>query len=158
MLAKFKKVSTYVGAGIGGLSGVLDNVAANHDAKAITDEVATGKKLNMLKQWGTYVNYIVPAVEILAVGYMDRMPDGLGEVMIATSTQLLASKAMRNMTTYPFGKKKSYQLSYLAAPSPYTAERPSRQIIYTPTPNAPVVTAAAVPVVTPQGGMTGIMT
>jgi hypothetical protein len=134
------KTSTYVAAGLGAAGGVMDVIAANKDAQGIAAAVADGKKLSMFKQYGTYVNYVVPLVEVGAV--VGGVVDGeIATAMITSASQLAASKIARNMTTYPFGSKKTMSLTYSATPSAYTRERAAGRTNWAPSPyNAPTPT------------------
>jgi hypothetical protein len=108
--------------GVGALGGVLDTIGAEQDAKNIAAAVAAGNKQNVMKQWGTYVNYVIPVVQFAAVG-MDWVKSERNHAMMLTQAgQLLGAKLTRNFTMAPFGSKKNYTLSFSTTPSAWTRE------------------------------------
>ena len=87
----------------GGVAGVADQLAQNFDEKRAMDERAAGtlaadKKLSLLKQAGTYLNYGVPILAIVAsaMGWVR----GENETRLATiGGQLAGRKATHTLTT-----------------------------------------------------------
>jgi len=154
--ANVKKMSTWVGLGVGGAGGVLDVIGANMDAKNIAAKVAAGKKQPIYKQLGTYINYAVPAIEALTVA-MDWVDGDYAPIMTTSAGQLLGAKLARNFTTYPFGSKKNYSLVESSTPSQWRGEMPpARQDRYVNYPNAaPPLTTPIIPVVSPPSNMGG---
>jgi hypothetical protein len=146
-------VKTGVSFGVGAIGGILDTVGTEQDAKNIAAAVAAGKKQNMLKQYGTYINYVIPAAEVILAAA--EVVKGDTAVMLATQAGALAgAKVTRNLTMHPFGSKKNYTLAFSATPSAWSRDRmPARQIIYTPNSNPqPIQTGPVVPIVEPQSG------
>ena len=139
--------------GIGAAGGVLDTIAAEKDAKKIAADAALATPVNtsLLKQYGTYVNYVIPAAEVLLAGFGVVKPD-LGIALMTSAGSLAAAKLTRSATMAPFGKKKQYSLTYSKTPSAWTRDMPyparqDRYINYGTIPNHP---AQVVPIVQPQ--------
>jgi len=131
-------INKYIKDGIGvlggGLAGVADRIAANMDAKSKAEFVAKnpGKTLPIYQQVGTYVNYLVPLVEVGLVGFEVIKDEFANGVMAGMAGQLAASK----VTAY--ATRKNYVLTYSATPAPWTGER-APQNRYLPQPLMPPV-------------------
>jgi hypothetical protein len=118
-------VKAGIGAGIGAVGGVLDTIGTEMDAKNIAKGIADSKPYPVYKQLGTYINYVVPTVEVILAGA------GVvkGDMAITLATQagmLAAAKVTRKLTMYPFGKKKNYTLTHSATPSNWTRDAAGR--------------------------------
>jgi hypothetical protein len=89
--------------GIGGLAGSADQLAQNSDEKRALNQRAAGKlaadkKLPIMQQYGTYINYGVPLLAI--VGVATGMVKGDMATRVATmGGQLAGRKATHQFTT-----------------------------------------------------------
>jgi hypothetical protein len=160
-----KWVEEGAGLGVGLVGGVLDRVAANKDAKDKAAFAAVpanaGKTYPAIKQWGTWINYALPAVEVLAAGvmaYKKTTPDFWDAVLVTQAGGLFGGKMTANMT------KKNYVLNYVATPATWTAEMEAarraaalaHRDAYVPQPNPqPITTTPDISNVVPQGLQVG---
>ena len=53
---------------VGGAAGAIDQIAQNQDDKRAEEKQTAGETLGMMQQYGTYINYGVPILAILAAG------------------------------------------------------------------------------------------
>jgi hypothetical protein len=121
----FTRVGNWVGLGVGALGGFADTIASEQDAKNISNAVAAGKKQSMLKQYGTYVNYVVPVAEILLTGF-EVVREDLGVALMTSAGALAGAKLTRNFTMAPFGSKKNYTMVYSSTPSAWSRDMGNR--------------------------------
>ncbi len=118
-------VKSGIGFGIGAVGGVLDTIGTEMDAKKIAEGIESGTKYAVWKQLGTYINYVIPAIEVVLAGA--EVVKGVPGIAMATQAgQLAAAKVTRNLTMYPFGTKKNYTLSHSTTPSSWTRDAASR--------------------------------
>jgi hypothetical protein len=118
-----EKVFTKVGVpfGVGALGGVVDHFGSMQDAKNIQTAKAAGKEQSVFSQYGTYINYLVPAVEVVAAA-AGWVKDEHAAMLATQAGALAGSKIIRNMTVYPFGKGKNYTMSFSTTPSQWTRD------------------------------------
>ena len=65
-MANWTKVGTDVV--VGAAAGVLDQVIQNQDDKRMVAAVSNGKKLSVMSQYGTYLNYGLPLLAVAGIG------------------------------------------------------------------------------------------
>jgi len=100
-MANWTKVGTDLG--IGAVAGVVDQLAQNSDEKRAMAMRAAGtlaadKKMPLMKQYGTYINYGVPLLAVVAVA--TNMVRGEMETRLVTiGGQLAGRKATHQFTT-----------------------------------------------------------
>ncbi|MDP2729124.1 MAG: hypothetical protein Q8O55_01420 [Dehalococcoidales bacterium] len=94
-----------VGAGAvtGAVAGVADQVVQNMDEKRALDERAAGrlavdKKLPLMQQFGTYLNYGVPILTVLASA-MGWVKGDVETRLVTAAGQLAGRKATHQLTT-----------------------------------------------------------
>lgn len=80
-MAEWVKIGTDVV--VGGAAGAIDQVLQNQDEKRETEK---GEKLGIMAQYGTYYNYGVPIVAILATAFGFLKGDWASRAVIAGST------------------------------------------------------------------------
>lgn len=100
-MAKWTKVGADVV--VGGIAGTVDQVVQNMDEKRALDERAAGtlaanKKLPLMKQAGTYLNYGVPLLAIIASA-MDWVRGDTQTRLVTIGGQLAGRKATHQFTT-----------------------------------------------------------
>lgn len=86
--------------GVGVAAGALDQLAENRDVKAAADYALKnpGKKLPMLNQFGTYVNYVIPLVIVGAVA-MGKVRGDMATRLTTSGFQLASRKVTKKVTT-----------------------------------------------------------
>ncbi len=103
--------------GIGAVEGMADQIGAEQDAKNRAAYVAAnpGKKHNLLKEFGTYVNYLLPALQLVLVGTAVVKEEVAG-ALSATAGELAARK------TTELATNKHYKLIYSPPPAAWTMD------------------------------------
>ena len=81
----------------GGVAGVADQLVQNQDDKRMVAAVANGKKLNAFAQYGTYLNYGVPALAVVGIG-MGMIKGDWATRAAVISGQLVGRKATHAAT------------------------------------------------------------
>jgi hypothetical protein len=92
-MPEWKKVGMDLGTGL--VAGVADQGIAEYDAKRESDYEAAnpGKKLGMLKKFGTYLNYGLPLVSVILVG-ADKLRGDWATRATTVSGQLVGRQGM----------------------------------------------------------------
>jgi hypothetical protein len=135
-----------IGAGIGVVGGVLDQFAAEQDAKNLAALVAAGKTQSWIKRWGTYVNYVIPVIEVGLVAF-DVVKDEMAGSLATQAGQLAARKVMAYATS------NHYTLNYSATALTRAAQWSkdvAKQDRYQRMPAAPTNQELPVPTVQPE--------
>lgn len=90
----YTKVATNVL--IGGVAGVADNVAQSYDEKRALDYAAAnpGKTLSFWRQYGTYLNFLLPLAGLAACAMMPRAISAENETRIALVGGQLAGRKL----------------------------------------------------------------
>jgi hypothetical protein len=113
-----------MGAGVGVVSGVLDQIGAEQDAKNRQVFEADPKNVDdngdpltypLYKQWGVLFNYVVPVVEVGLVGF-DIVKGDLAGSLVTSAAQLAARGITQQATS------KNYKIVY----SPPAEERTAK--------------------------------
>ena len=111
MATDWVKVGTDVG--IGGAVGVVDQLVQNADTKRILEYTPTADKpeLGIMRQFGTYYNYGVPILAVLATAMGWVRGDWATRAVVAGSqlagrkvTKQVTKKAMTEAGAVPYGR------------------------------------------------------
>lgn len=102
---------------IGGAAGAADQFVQNWDDKRATDYATAnpGKTMSMWSQMGTYLNFALPLVGVLAVGMDWVKGDENATRITLVSGQLAGRKVTHRFTKGP--------TSQFPSPAPYSAWR-----------------------------------
>ncbi len=89
--------------GVGGVAGVVDQLAQNSDekralAERVAGTLAANKKMPLMKQYGTYINYGVPLLAVVGVA-MDMVKGDMATRLVTAGGQLAGRKATHQFTT-----------------------------------------------------------
>ena len=100
-MADWKKIG--VSVAVGAVAGGVDQWIQNADEKRGIDARAAGKitatqKLPVMKQFGTYYNYGVPILAILATA-MNWVKGDMATSLVTAGAQLAGRKAVHTFTT-----------------------------------------------------------
>ena len=141
MATDWVKVGTQ--AGIGAAVGVADQLVQNQDNKRTVAIEATGQKMPMLKQYGTYLNYGGALVAAGLVGF-GAVKGELAASLVTAGFQLAGRKAthqLTNKTTLGSRPRSSaYGWERLAAQEAAQKAAAERQALsYEPTDQADII-------------------
>jgi hypothetical protein len=163
-MTEWKKVG--MDAGVGAVAGVADQMIQNWDekralaARALPSNdpkyIAPDKKMPILFEAGTYVNYGLPLLTVVGVS-MGWVKGDMATRLTTASFQLAGRKGTHRFTTNPGGNNPSKtpaaaytQLAKQAAAQAAAREAAARDL-YRAAPNPePIQTGQAVPIVQPQ--------
>ena len=124
-------MKTGMDVGIGGVAGAVDQLAQNQDDKRAKEKADAGETLGMMQQIGTWVNYGVPVLAIVATA-MGWLKGEMATRVCTVGAQLAGRKA-----TWQFTKRKElpgYAYTGFRASAGTPAPRP-----LAPTPRTPPV-------------------
>ncbi len=116
---------------VGGVAGVVDQVAQNQDNKREDDQHKAGtlkatEKLPIMKRFGTYVNYGVPLLSLFGIG-LGYLKGEMATRLATISGQLAAREVTHTMTTkvrpIPAAAWNVWERSPAGAPAPQPAPR-----------------------------------
>lgn len=97
-MAEWMKVGTDVVTG--GAAGAVDQLLQNQDDKRAAEKLAAGEKLGIMGQYGTYLNYGVPLLAVVATAMGWLKGDWISRAVTAGS--VLAGRKV----TWQFTKRK----------------------------------------------------
>jgi hypothetical protein len=163
-MADWKKIG--VDGGIGLLAGAADQAIQVFDEKRANEArakgtLAQGKKMPMLKEIGTYVNFGLPILDIAAVA-MGWVKGDMATRLTTASFQLAGRKATHRMmyktTTDPNNPNWPVAVAYTPwqRQMAINASNAAHRDAYRPSPNPqPIEVGPTVPIVQPQS-LTGL--
>lgn len=101
-MTNWTKVGTDLG--VGAVAGVVDQLAQNSDEKRAMAERAAGKlaadkKMPLMKQYGTYINYGLPLLAVVAVATGMVREGEMTTRLLTAGGQLAGRKATHQFTT-----------------------------------------------------------
>lgn len=143
MAKDWVKVGTEAGIGAG--VGVVDQLLQNQDDKRTAAIEATGQKMPMLKQYGTYYNYGGALVATGLVGF-GAVKGDLAASLVTAGFQLAGRKATHQITNKTAlgsrPRSEGYGWERLAAQEAAqraAAERQARAAAYEPTTDTDII-------------------
>jgi hypothetical protein len=154
-----------IAAAIGSGAGVADQLVQNYDEKRALKYralpandpayVAPDKKMPLMKEIGTYVDFGLPLLDVVAVA-AGWVKGPMADVLITAAFQMAARKLTHRLSTKSTSAVPAAAYTALAAQMA-AAARQAQQQLYVPQPNPqPIMAGPIVPNVTPQGLNTGL--